>query len=132
MYKYYKIKKDKISSYSGLKAFIEFAHSMYEPNISEKDGIYYYYRLAPGHQDTVVMTKVKLEDLEEVDLKGNVIVSKEEIEEKTYFDDVYFDVYCVETGDIIGSPDDAKGTRDKLKDLREKNPGLTYKSFMTK
>ena len=63
---YFKIKDDKKNNYSGLKAFIEYPHRLYEPNVSKIDGVYYYYRLAPGHQDTVVMTKIKLEDLVEV------------------------------------------------------------------
>ena len=59
---FFKIREDRKSNYSGIKAFLEHPASLNPKNIS-KDGVYYCWRLAPGHQDTMVVTKIKLEDL---------------------------------------------------------------------
>ena len=65
MEKYYQIKKDKISSYPNIgKAFFDFPCRLMEWNVGVDT--YYHWRLKPGSQDESLLTKILLEDLEEV------------------------------------------------------------------
>ena len=59
---YYKIREDKKNTYSGLKAFIDYPAALNQNNVGDS-GIYYHWRLAPNHQDLMVVTKIQIEDL---------------------------------------------------------------------
>ena len=74
MDKYFRIKKDKLDSYTNLnKAFVDFPCFLFDVNKSADGLMYYYWRLKPNSQDESVLSKIKTEDLEEVDVNGNVI-----------------------------------------------------------
>lgn len=62
---YFKIKKEKLSNYPNLNnGFVCFACPLTEINVSNKDKIYYYYRLRNKSQDEMIVTPIKFEDLE--------------------------------------------------------------------
>jgi hypothetical protein len=66
MKNYYKIKEEKKSEYKNLKkGFIQFPLTLSERNLNKEDGVYYYWRLKDNSQDEVVVTAIKIEDLEE-------------------------------------------------------------------
>ena len=56
---YFKIKKENLT-----KGFVHFAAPLNEVNVSNKNKIYYYYRLREKNQDEEICTKIKFEDLE--------------------------------------------------------------------
>ena len=68
MEKYYKIKSDKINEYGNKlsKGFVQFPCLLLQQNLNKEEGLYYYWRLKERSQDEMVMTTIKLEDLEEV------------------------------------------------------------------
>ena len=69
MEKYYKIKQEKINEYHSLdRAFISFPNFLLECNLNREAGMYYYWRLKPGSGDEMIVTKIKLEDLEEINI----------------------------------------------------------------
>lgn len=68
MKKYYKIKSEKISEYGNKlsKGFVQSPSSFLEQNLNRETGVYYYWRLKERSQDEMIMTIIKIEDLEEV------------------------------------------------------------------
>jgi len=68
MEKYYKIKPEKINEYSSKlsRSFIHFPCFLLECNLNKEAGVYYFWRLKQNSQDEMVMTAIKLEDLEEI------------------------------------------------------------------
>ena len=50
------------------RAFISFPNFLLECNLNREAGMYYYWRLKPGSGDEMIVTKIKLEDLEEINI----------------------------------------------------------------
>ena len=68
MEKYYKIKSDKINEYGNKlsKGFVKFPCILLKKNLNKESGLYHYWRLKEHSQDEMIMTAIKIEDLEEV------------------------------------------------------------------
>jgi len=65
MDKYYIIKKDKQSEYNKMSpGFFDFPCRLIEKHKGSE--FYNHWRLGSGTQDTLIVTKIKIEDLEEV------------------------------------------------------------------
>jgi hypothetical protein len=67
---FYRIKEDKQIDYQNkeLKGFIDFSCQIFEKNFNKEEQFYYYWRLRNNSQDEMICTKIKFEDLYEVEV----------------------------------------------------------------